>query len=348
MKKVLTAAIALLVLCTTLVFAGGGKEKAPAGNGLGTEVVLYSSMTDNDLNNLIEGFNAKYPGVTVEVVNGSAGELTSRIRAEAANPQGDVMWGGLNSTDGDTYADIFEHWLSDNESQVMDDYKSNNGYLNLDHLSTVCFCVNTDLEKELGLTIKSYADLLNPKLKGRIVFSDPNSSSAAWNNLSNLMAVFGYDSSASWQYTESLLKNGLVVVTSSSVCFKAVADGEYVVGLTYEDGAATLLKSGAKNVKIVYPAEGTSALALGCAVIKGAPHQAAGKALVNYLQSADGQSKLAEALQTLRFTNKNSRYDPPYLGKTSDIKWVPRDIDWLIANKKQVLDHWNSLRASIK
>ena len=61
----------------------------------------------------------------------------------------------------------------------MPDYRSNNGFYNFDHLSTIVFCVNTDLEKELGLTIKGYKDLLNPVLKGRIVLSDPNSSSAA-------------------------------------------------------------------------------------------------------------------------------------------------------------------------
>jgi iron(III) transport system substrate-binding protein len=258
------------------------------------------------------------------------------------------MWGGINSTDGDAYTKIFEHWLSDYESEILPDHRSPNGYVNLDHLSTTVFCVNTDLEKELGITINSYADLLNPKLRGRIVFSDPNSSSAAWNNVSNIMAVFGYDSPASWTYIENLLRNGLVVVTSSSVCFKAVADGEYVAGLTYEDGAATLLKSGAKNVRIVYPSEGASALALGCALIKDAPHQAAGKAMINYLMSADGQSQLATALGTLRFTNSKAVYETPYLKKTSEVKWVPRDINWLIANKAKVLEHWNTLYASIK
>jgi iron(III) transport system substrate-binding protein len=348
MKKVLFGA-ALLVAVVALFGVACSKPKATgAADGLGKELVLYSSMTENDLSNLLKGFNAKYPDIKVEVVNGSAGELLSRINAESGNPQGDVMWGGINSTDGDTYAGIFEPWLSDFEGEILQDHRSPNGYVNLDHLSTTVFCVNTDLEKELGITIDNYADLLNPKLKGRIVFSDPNSSSAAWNNVSNIMAVFGYDSPASWTYIENLMRNDLIVVTSSSVCFKAVADGEYVAGLTYEDGAATLLKSGAKNVKLVYPSEGTSALALGCALIKGAPHQAAGKAMINYLMSADGQSQLATALGTLRFTNSKAVYETPYLKKTSDVKWVPRDINWLITNKAKVLEHWNTLYASIK
>jgi iron(III) transport system substrate-binding protein len=293
MKKKISILVALLALAAS-VFA--------VSNDLGKSLVLYSTMTENDINNLLSGFNKKYPGVNVEVVNGSAGELVARIRAEKNNPQGDLMWGGLANSDGEANSDIFEHWLSQYESEIMPDYRSNNGFYNLDHLSTPVFCINTDLEKKLGLKITSYADLLNPALKGKIVLSDPNSSSAAWNNLSNIMAVFGNDSKESWDYIKALMGNGLVISTSSSVCFKSVQTGEYVAGMTYEDGASTLLKSGAKNIRMVYPKEGDSASAFGCAVIKGAPHMNAAKAMVDYLMSADGQSILGN-VGTIRFTN---------------------------------------------
>lgn len=366
MKKKFTILMALtMALTMTACGSGGGSKEAAAttaaaskadkdsqaadttaeadSGDIGKSLVLYSSMTENDLDNLIEKFNEIYPDCEVEVVNGSAGELTARIEAEKANPQGDIMWGGLSNSDGDIHSDIFDHWLSDYESEVIPDYKSNNGFYNLDHLSTCVFCVNTDLEKELGVEIKSYKDLLDPKLKGKIVFSDPNSSSAAWNNVCNIMSVYGDDSPEAWDYMENLIKNGLVMSTSSSVCFKSVETGEYLVGLTYEDGASTLLKSGATNIRMVYPEEGTSASAFGCAVIKGAPHETAAKAMVNFLMSAKGQDELGSALGTLRMTNSKATFESPYLPKTEDIKWVTRNVDWLIQNKEQVLNHWNEL-----
>lgn len=358
MKRFLALAL-VLIMALSLVACGGSQTQsnnnAPADSGktadsapdLGDSLVLYSSMTENDLNNLIKGFNAKYPDIEVEVVNGSAGELTARIQAEKDNPQGDLMWGGLSNSDGDTYSDLFEHWLTEYEEEIMPDYRSNNGFYNLDHLSTVVFCVNTDLEKELGLDIKGYKDLLNPALKGKIVIADPNSSSSAWNNVCNIMAVYGNDSKEAWDLMEGLMRNNIVISTSSSVAFKSVQTGEYVVGLTYEDGASTLLKSGATNIKMVYPEEGTSASAFGCAVIKGAPHMEAAKAMVNYLMSAEGQSELGNALGTLRFTNSKAVYDTTYLPANSEVKWVTRDIDWLIKNKEQVLKHWNELYTSI-
>ncbi len=321
-------------------------ETAGATEDLGNKLVFYSSMTDDDVNSVLDGFNALYPDIEVEVVNGSAGELTARITAEADNPQGDVMWGGLPQTDGDSHADIFEPYLSDHESEVYDDYKSNNGFYNYSHLSTVVLCVNTKLEEKAGIEIKGYKDLLNPALKGQIIFSDPNSSSAAWNNLCNIMAVYGNDSDEAWALMKGLIDNGMIISDSSSKCFKAVADGEYIVGLTYEDGASTLLKSGADNIRLVYPEEGTSATAMACAMIKGAPHQAAAKAMINYLLSAEGQAERAESLGTIRMTNANAKYNTVYIPATEDIKWVSRDINWLIENKQQVLDHWNELVTS--
>lgn len=327
------------------------ETEAPATEAASEEIedslILYSSMTENDLDNLIELFNEKYPDCEVEVVNGSAGELTARIAAEAGNPQGDIMWGGLSNSDGDTYSDIFEHWLSDHEGEVIEDYKSNNGFYNLDHLSTCVFCINTELEAELGIEIKGYADLLDPKLNGKIVFSDPNSSSAAWNNVCNIMSVFGKDSDEAWDYMTKLMQNGLVISTSSSVCFKSVETGEYVVGITYEDGASTLLKSGADNIRMVYPEEGTSASAFGCAVVKGAPHPNAAKAMVNFLMSEEGQNALGEALGTLRMTNSKANFESPYLPKTADVTWATRDVNWMIENKEQVLEHWNKIYAEI-
>ncbi len=348
MKKLIAGICLSAVMAVGLTACGGDNAASDNGDGLGDTLVLYSPMTDNDINNLIEAFNEKYPDITVEVVSGSAGELAARIQAEAENPQGDVMWGGLGDSEGDQYSEIFEHWLSQYEDQVMEDYKSTNGFYNFDHISTCVLCVNTELEKELGMEIKGYKDLLDPRLAGKIVFSDPNSSSAAWNNVCNIMSVYGNDSAESWDYIENLMKNGLTISTSSSVCFKSVETGEYVVGLTYEDGAATLIKSGAKNIRVVYPEEGTSAAALGCAVIKNAPHEKAAKAMVDFLMSSEGQDKVGDALGTLRMTNVNDTYVPKYLPPVDEVTWVKRDTKFLTEHKEEILKHWNDLKTSTK
>ncbi|MBE5800074.1 MAG: extracellular solute-binding protein, partial [Clostridiales bacterium] len=203
MKKILTLVLSLvMVLTAACAFAG-------------EEVQLYSSMTEADLDALITCFNEVYPDIEVIVTNGSAGELTTRIAGEAGNPQGDLVWGGMADSDGQAYADIFEAWISEYDAQNMPGYTTPNGLYSMDHLSTVTFVINEELEAELGLKIESYEDLLDPKLKGMIATADPNSSSSAWNNLSNIFAVYGNDTEEAWAYIEQLMPN-LVILGSSS------------------------------------------------------------------------------------------------------------------------------------
>ena len=337
MKKILSLVLALVL---TLGVCG-----AYAASG---EVQLYSTMTEADLDALITCFNEVYPDIEVIVTNGSAGELTTRIAGEAGNPQGDLVWGGMADSDGQAYADIFEAWVSEYDAQNIEGYTTPNGLYSMDHLSTVVFVVNEELEAELGLNIQSYEDLLDPKLKGMIATADPNSSSSAWNNLSNIMAVYGADSDAAWDYIAKLMPN-LVVLGSSSGVFKNTQAGEYVVGLTYEDGAVGLIRDGATNIRLQYPENGTSASAFGCALIKGGPNPENGKLFIDFICSAEGQTALAAYQQgTLRYTNAG--YEVPenaWLKPSSEITWVVRDVKYLTENKPAILDHWNALWAEV-
>ena len=336
MKKILTLALALLmVLTAACAFAG-------------SEVQLYSTMTEADLDALITCFNEKYPDIEVIVTNGSAGELTTRIAGEAGNPQGDLVWGGMADSDGQAYADIFEAWVSEYDAQNMPGYTSPNGLYSMYHLSTVTFLINEELEAELGLKIESYEDLLDPKLKGMIATADPNSSSSAWNNLSNIMAVYGHNTDEAWAYIEKLMPN-LVILGSSSGVFKNTQAGEYVVGMTYEDGAVGLIRDGATNIRLQYPTNGTSASAFGCALIKGGPNPENGKLFIDFICSAEGQTALAAYQEgTLRYTNAG--YEVPenaWLKPSSEIVWANRDVPYLTEHKAEILDKWNALWAKV-
>ena len=362
MKKVLAILMALVMVLGLAACGSSEPAPAPATNDAPAaapeaapeapaepsgDLVLYCTMPEHDIDALLGAFNDKYPKINVEVVNGSAGELTTRLRGEASNPVGDLVWGGMGDSDGDKNADIFEAWVSAYDAENMEGYTSPNGLYSMDHLSTVVFIVNTELEAELGLNIQSYEDLLDPKLKGKITTADPNSSSSAWNNLSNIFAVYGNDTDECWNYIEKLMPN-LVMLRSSSGVFKQVQQGEYVVGMTYEDGAVTLIKDGADNVRLQYPTNGTSASCFGCGLVKGGPNQENAKLMIDFICSAEGQSAIAANQEgTLRYTNKGFALpEGAWLAPSSDIKWVVRDVEYLTANKASILEHWNELWAT--
>lgn len=137
------------------------------------------------------------------------------------------------------------------------------------------------------------------------------------------------------------MKN-LVIAGSSSACFKSVQQGEYVVGLTYEDGAT--------NVAVRYPSNGTSATVFGCGLVKNGPNPENAKAMIDFICSAEGQTALAAAQQgTLRYTNAG--YTAPegaWLQSSDEIKWVDRDVEYLTANKDAILKYWNNLLAEVQ
>ena len=60
-------------------------------------------------------------------------------------------------------------------------------------------------------------------------------------------------------------------LTSSSQVYKGVAEGEYIVGLTWEDPAAAYVRDGVA-VKVVFPEEGALMSGQCVSIIKGAPH----------------------------------------------------------------------------
>ncbi|RHS64385.1 hypothetical protein DW954_12400 [Clostridium sp. AM45-5] len=74
-----------------------------------------------------------------------------------------------------------------------------------------------------------------------------------------------------------------------------VSEGTYLVGLTLEETAKKYIDRGAA-ISIVYPREGTSAVADGCAVIRGAEHEENAKLFVDFIVSPDVQRLAVEKL----------------------------------------------------
>ena len=135
MKRLLSI-LSVLALLTALAACGGtsastpvspsspapsgSPSAAPPEKELEDLLVIYSSATDGDLDALTEGFNRRYPDITIEIVTCSAGECIARVRAESGAPQADIIYSGLNQADGDSYADCFEPYISIHEDEILD------------------------------------------------------------------------------------------------------------------------------------------------------------------------------------------------------------------------------------
>ena len=194
----------------------------------------------------------------------------------------------------------------------------------------------TERLKELGVEVNGYADLLQPELVGKIASADPASSSSAFCQLTNmLLAMGGYEDDAAWKYVEDLFVGQQVAITSgSSAVYKGVYNGEYAVGLTYEDPCVTLIKDGATNIQVVYPVEGTVFLPAQIGIVKNAKNVENAKAFVDFMLSEDAQRFLAE-----NTTSRNVReveYKNDVMTPLADIKLIYEDSDYVIAHTSEL------------
>ncbi len=339
MKKVISLA-AVLALTVGLLAGCGPKEpnQPQGGNEGGDTLVVYTARSESLNNAVIENFE-KDTGIKVEVVTGGTGEILKRVQSEASNPQGDICW----AADGPQlrgYVDYFENYVSSSDAGMMEGYKNTTGYSAPAFCDPPVFIVNTDLAGDIE--INGFADLLNPALKGKIAAGDPVNSSSAFNCLvAGLYAMGNGDpmSDAAWNWVEGFIANlDGVVLSSSSQVYKGVAEGEYIVGLTWEDPAAAYVRDGV-SVKVVFPEEGTFMSGQCVSIIKGAPHMENAKKFVDYM--------LGEACQS--YVGQNTTVRPLCANATlSDVLTPWADVtelksydgEWVADNKSQITERY--------
>ncbi len=329
-KKIAVAALVFLTM-STMAFAKGN-------------LVVYSPNSDGEIQGILMYFGDKYD-IKISLQSMGTGEVLSKLNAEKGNPQADVMFGGMNMGVYLTNPGIFQAYVAKGNAMLPVGYQNTTGYFTNYLLSGSNLLVNTDLEKSLGLKITSYDDLLNPALKGKIASANPVSSSSAWAQLCNILLVKGgYESPQAWTYVEALIKqlNGKLTSGSSAV-YKGVNQGEYAVGLTYEDPSVALLVDGATNVRVVYPKEGAVWLPAASAIVAGCKNPDNAKLFMDFIISDEGQ-KIVAGL-TNRPVNTSIPNTNKYLQPFSTIKVAYEDIEYCAAHKKEIQTKWSDIWA---
>lgn len=336
MKKIFKV---LSILLVAILLVGCGKSK-----GEDNKLVVYSPNSEGIINAVIPLFEEK-TGVEVELISAGTGELIKRIESEKNNPYGDVLFGGTY-TQFMSNEELFEPYVSSENNNIVDEYQNHGGYLTFTVLDGSLLIVNKELAAAEGIEIKSYEDLLNPKLKGKIATADPTTSSSAFAQLTNiLLAKGGYESEEAWEFVDKLIDqfDGKIQSSSSSV-YKSVVDGEMLVGLTYEDPVLRLLMDGADNVEIVYPEEGSVFLPAGLAIVKNAPHMENAKKFVDFLLGEEVQNIFGTEL-TNRPVRKNAK-EGEHLKPFAEIPLIFEDMEYVQKNKEKIIDKYTEIFAN--
>lgn len=294
-KKRWRTAMVLLVLVAVLGMCFSWQqldEPAKAEEDL-PQLVIYSPHPLEFTQPLLDEFE-KSAGVRVRLVNGGTGKLLQRVREEQENPQADILWGGSVSMIKPD-AGLFEEYESVNEAMMRPEFRNREGSLTRFTDVPSVLLVNTDLAGDLP--IGGYADLLNPRLCGKIAMADPAVSSSSYEQIINMLYAMGDGNpEQGWEYIRALSANldGRLLDSSADV-YEGVARGRYVVGCTFEEAALTYQRLGAP-VRIVYMKEGVISEPDGVYIIRNAKNMAAAKQFVDFITGHGAQSYIARNL----------------------------------------------------
>ena len=139
---------------------------------------------------------------------------------------------------------------------------------------------------------KTWADLLDPKWKGKIAFTDPANSGSAYSTVTMLVDHFG-GGDAGWAKVKQLIAN-TKVLNRSSLVFQGVGNGEYPLGISLEY-AGYVWAAGGAPVKTIYPADGTHrADGRRGRSSRAVPNADAAKAFVDYINRKDVREMIIE------------------------------------------------------
>jgi iron(III) transport system substrate-binding protein len=302
----------LFLACAALAFAGPAAAQG--------KIVVYTA-NDSNLNRFVFDAFTKETKIEVEPVEAGSGVLFRRVVSEKERPLGDIVW-GVSRTLLRANVALLAPYASKNKDAVPAQFRDAEDRWLGTNVHILVILQNTKLIPD-GAGPKSWADLADPKWKGKIAFTDPANSGSAYSNLTMLTQLWG---DSGWDKVANLLAN-TKVLNRSSLVFQGVGNGEFALGMSLEYAGYQWSSNGAP-VKVIYPSDGTVAQMEGVAIIKGGPNTEAAKQFVDYVSRKD----VREAVLRFAF-RRPARQDldlsklPGAMPQLSDIKLVDYDED---------------------
>jgi iron(III) transport system substrate-binding protein len=294
-------------------------------------VTMYTAMPTDILNALVPAYRAK-SGVDVQVVSAGSGELTKRLQAESARPLADALI-SVGADGIDANPTLFEPYDPPGTDKIIPGLRHSRNWLPFTVTLPAVIAVNTRLVAEADIPTQ-WRDLADPKWKGKIAFAGADRSGSAFVQM--LQILHNEGETAGWQLFGRMMEN-FVITGSSTALIRGAAQGEYAMALTLEDNAQRFIDGGAP-IRIVYPREGISIQADAMALVARAPNPAAGKALIDYIVSPEGQTVIVKASG-----RRPIRSDVPGPEKAIDAKNLPVNNfppDWAVAKNKEFMDRY--------
>lgn len=275
----------LVILTLTLTGCGGDTSTEQKSGG---KLLIYTSMKENLIGGIVEGFKQKYPDIEVDYQSGGAGKLMAKVEAEHQSGQimADVIW---TSEVPDFYRMKNDGWLETFRPTVLDEllnpFDDYDGSFTAARLGTLGIVINTDKVTTEPTTWEDLAT--DPTYKNSFAIADPALSGTSYMSVALLEKQFG------WDYFIRLRENGTRKGKGSGQVIDETAAGNLNACLGVDYITAGKLDKGG-HIKLVYPKE-LLMVPSPVAIFKDSQNKDAAKKFVEYLLSREAQQKVADA-----------------------------------------------------
>lgn len=271
----------------TLAAAGILALALQPGPASAEKLVLYTSQPNQDAQQTVDNFTAKYPDIQVEWIRDGTTKVMAKLGAEfaAGDPKPDV----LLIADMVTMESLKQQGrlmaypgakVSHFDPALYDSAKH--------YFSTKLITTGIVYNTKSPYVPKSWKDLVKPEFKGLVAMPSPLTSGAAAIH----MAAVTSNPALGWAYYKALAANDVHPKGGNGGVFKAVASGEKLAGVVV-DFLPIREKAKGSPVNFVFPPEGVTAVTEPVAILSTARHPDAARKFVDFLLSTDGQKMAA-------------------------------------------------------
>ncbi len=345
--KIVTWAARAVALCgVAAVMAGASLTSASAEENWDAvvaaakkegKVVLYSNLQPNGIEPLLQKFREAYPEIATEQVRLGAPPMLERFMAEY-NAGRNIVDAMITYPDERLQKGLNEeNWAMKWTPPEIVNFapELNNGNMTFTLQQTrEAIIWNKTLVKDEDAP-KEWADLFDPKWKGKLGFNPP------WRALAIQQIIAYWENELKLGDTAAKLKaNDVRFFEGSGGIIQAVIRGDVAVAELSDIPLHPLLADGAP-IGFVYPASGTTVTdAIGFVATK-APHPNAGKVLLNWLMTEKGQEYLQE-FGGLAVTRKGVK-PLQYLPATADLPKTVNGLSLIDAEKQaKIVNHYRT------
>ncbi|MGI8574349.1 MAG: extracellular solute-binding protein [Egibacteraceae bacterium] len=292
--RTLTGRLVQILLAVVLVACGGtpgeATDSSPTtavaqrGGAAGT-IRLYTSVTQDTVDAVLQGFQSSNPDVKAEVFRAPTGELNARLAAEqrSGGVKADVLW----LTDPlSMYAydeqDLLAEWTPNGAEAIPEQFRTERFWGTR--------ILNLVIVHRQGLqpAPTGWQDLADDAYSEPVAFPDPAFAGSSFAAL----GYFALDEEFGFDYYRALRANGAVEVQAPDEVITGVAEGRFSAGMSLDKSVRDAAEEGAP-IELVWPEPGAIALYSPIAVIRSTTNEEAAQALASFVLTEPAQAAIA-------------------------------------------------------